>query len=441
MTPDRPAWLLVRSAPQRGGIPQFGRVVAQLSGSLPPRLWTPQYLLSLFGTFLHFACFFYLATTLPSELNDLGATVFEVGLIVGGYNLLSILLRPFVGRWSDGGRRLLQMRIGALAFGLSFAAMIFAADVWTLFFLRCTHGIAMAAYPTAAGSLVAEIVPQRRRGEGLGFFGMATSVPQTAAPVLGGLIAVAGGFDAVLIVGVFTAGASILLTFAQREPPNRREGSAPPMSLRALVPAPAVFPMLVFLSVTLGFSAAIAFLPLLADEGGSRDLGEVSLFFLFSGGGAILTRPLAGRTSDRIGRVPVIVPGLIATAIGLAVLARAETAPMLWAAGLISGIGLGAAHTCLLAMAVDRVSSTQRGGATAVFQMAWDLGGFLGGPILGAVGSVIDVETIFWAASAGAVLALAGLLFGRVMGWTQPLPLPIPTPTAAPAAAAAGGGD
>ena len=59
-------------------------------------------------------------------------------------------------------------------------------------------------------------------------------------------------------------------------------------------------------------------------------------------------------------------------------------------------------------MAVDRVSSTQRGGATAVFQMAWDLGGFLGGPILGAVGSVIDVETIFWAASAGAVLALAG---------------------------------
>lgn len=427
-------WLTARAAPQHGG--RLRALATSVAATLPPRrprLWTLQYVLSLMGTFSFFACFFYLTTTLPTELIDIGASLFEIGLIVGGYNLISIVLRPFVGRWSDAGHRVLLMRIGLIAFAGSFALMIFASDVWTLFALRCAHGVAMSAYPTAAGSMVAEIVPQPRRGEGLGFFGMSTSVAQTAMPLLGGIVAVFGGFDAVLIVGVVTAGVSLAVTLLQREPHKERV-TPPPIRLATLVPARAVFPMLVFLSVTLGFSVAAAFLPSLADDTEGRNLGFLGLFFLCSGLGAMVTRPLAGRISDRIGRVSVIVPGLIATAVGMTVLAEASTPYMLWIAGLLSGVGMGAAHTGLLALAVDRVGATQRGGATATFQLAWDVGGFMAGPPLAVIGILLSVEMIFWAAVLGAVVALGVLLLGRTMGWTRPAPLP------APIGAVAGGG-
>ena len=427
-------WLTARPAPQHSAIL---RTVARVAAGIPPGrppLWTVQYAFSLLGTASFFACFFYLTTTLPREMTDLGFNLLEVGLVVGGYAAIPIVLRPFIGRWSDGGHRILQMRIALLAFIGSFVLMIFTDNLWALFGLRCVQGVGMAAYPTSAGSLVAEIVPPSRRGEGLGFFGLSTSFAQTASPVAGGAIAVIGGFEGVLILGAITAGVSLLITVVQREPP-RHPTPPPPVSLRALIPARAVFPMIVFLSVTLGFSVAAAFLEPLADQP-HRDLGFVALFFMFSGVGAMLSRPLAGRVSDRVGRVPVIIPGLIATCAGMALVAQSETAAMLWVAGLLTGIGMGGAHTGLLALAVDRVSATQRGGATATFQLAWDVGGFASF-LIGIVGAFFSVEMIFWVAALGALVALGALLLGRVMGWTRVTP-----PTAEPlgAGVAAGGG-
>jgi len=427
-------WLTARSAPQHSAI---RRTVARVASSIPPQrppLWTVQFVFSLLGTSTFFACFFYLTTTLPREMTDQGFSLFEIGLVVGGYAAIPILLRPFVGRWSDSGHRILQMRLALLAFIGSFVLMIFTDNLWALFGLRCVQGIGMAAYPTSAGSLVAEIVPPVRRGEGLGFFGLSTSFAQTASPVAGGAIAAVGGFEGVLILGAVTAGVSLFVTVFQREPP-RPTTSPPPVSIRSLIPARAVFPMLVFLSVTLGFSVAAAFLEPLADQP-HRDLGFVPLFVMFSGVGAMLSRPLAGGISDRIGRVPVIIPGLIATCAGMALVAQSETAVMLWIAGLLTGIGMGGAHTGLLALAVDRVSSTQRGGATATFQLAWDVGGFASF-LIGIVGAFFSVEMIFWVAALGAVVALGGLLLGRVMGWTRAAP---PALEPLGAGVAAGGG-
>ena len=166
-------WWTARSAPQHGLL----RTMARAAGLPPPRppLWTLQFAFSLLGTASFFACFFYLTTTLPREMTDLGFNIFEVGLVVGGYAMITIVLRPFVGRWSDAGHRVMQMRIALLMFIGSFLLMLFTDNLWALFGLRCVQGIGMAAYPTSAGSMVAEIVPASRRGEGLGFFGLSTS--------------------------------------------------------------------------------------------------------------------------------------------------------------------------------------------------------------------------------------------------------------------------
>ena len=128
---------------------------------------------------------------------------------------------------------------------------------------------------------------------------------------------------------------------------------------------------------------------------------------------------MSGAISDRIGRVSIVLPGLLISALGMWVLTQATGLPMLLASGALGGVGLGTAHTGLLALSLDRVAETQRGGAMAVFQIAWDIGGLLGGTVLGFVASAIDIEAVFWVAAVFLLSGMAILMGGRARGWTS----------------------
>ena len=369
-----------------------------------PRLWTADFVLTLLGTFSFFGSFFYLISVLPDYIDHIGGSKWQVGLIVGGFSVVPIVLRPFAGRWSDRGRRKRLMRVGLLSMVASLALMVFSEDVLSLFALRMVQGIGVATYPTAAVSMVAEVAPVQRRGEGLGFFGMAAGAAQMVTPALGVAIVGIWGFDAVFILAAVTAAVTLLIVQPVREPAphdTTAEGGS-----NTLFPRGAIFPMTIFFTVTLAFTAAATFLPLLGDE---RGLGNVGLFFVFGGAANVITRPLAGRGSDRLGRMVVVLPALGATVVSMWLLALAEQPLTMMVAGLISGTGLGAAHTGLLALAVDRVSTDQRGRATAVFQLAWDFSGAAGGVVLGVLASGLDVASVFWFSGAVVLVALIGV--------------------------------
>ena len=141
-----------------------------------------------------------------------------------------------------------------------------------------------------------------------------------------------------------------------------------------------------------------------------------------AGAASVVVRPLGGRLSDRFGRVVVVLPGLVSAALGMWVLTQAGSPGLLLVAGMFSGAGLGATHTGLFALSVDRVVSEQRGGAVATFQLAWDVSGLLAGVVLGVVAAVLGVEAVYWVASALLVGGIVALWGGRALGWTRPLP-------------------
>jgi MFS family permease len=236
---------------------------------------------------------------------------------------------------------------------------------------------------------------------------MATGVAQTLTPAIGVAVAEAWGFDAVFVIAAATAGLTLLVSEPVHEPEAHAEAHA---AGGTLLPRPALFPMSVFMTVTFSFAATASFLPLLGEE---RGLGNVGLFFLVSGAIAVVVRPIAGAASDRVGRVPVVVPGLAGTVVAMWLLAAANGPAMLWAAGVAAGIGLAAAHTALLALAIDRVDDRERGRAAAVLQLAWDVSGIAGGVVLGVIASLVSVPAVYWFAG---VLVIGGgvwLLIGE----------------------------
>jgi len=384
-------------------------------GPSATRLWTLDFTVTVLGIFSFFGSFFFLLSALPDYIESIGGEEWQIGLIVGGFSILPLLVWPLVGRWSDRGHRVRLMYLALVITAVSLLLQAFSEDVWSLFALRVVQGLGMVAFPTAGASIIGVIAPVHRRGEGIGYYGFSTSASQMAFPALGVLIADTWGFDAVFFISAATAAGTILLMVPLREPPTQVvvERAERPV----LLPRRALFPMAVFFTVTFSFTALAAFLPDLGDE---RGFGNVGLYFLVSGAFAMVVRPLAGTVSDRYGRSTMVVPGLVLLAGGMALLAAADSQLIMFVAGAINGVGFGTVHTGLFALAFDRVPPTQRGGAAAVFRSAWDSGGLAGGVVLGLVASAIDVESTFWISAA----LLAGAVFlymgGRSAGLTQP---------------------
>ena len=378
---------------------------ARLSGLAAPRprLWTRDYVLNIVGAVGFFGSFFYLISVLPEYVDAIGGARWHVGLIMGGWGFLPVLLGPFAGRWSDRGRRKRLQRIALAASALAMALMVLSADVASLFLLRVVQGIGVSLYPAASASMAAALSPPLRRGEGIGCFSVATGIGYMTTPALGVLIARAWGYDAVFLAAAATAALTLAAIHPLREPGSRERAAAG----STLIPRRAIFPMLLFPSVTFAYLAATAFLPLL---GGERGLGNAGLFFLAAGASAILARPIAGRVSDRAGRPPVIACGLVSMCAAMWLLALAGVPPLMWLAGAAAGAGLGAAHTGLLSYAVDRVPPDEQGRAAALIEVSWDLGQLIGAVVHGVVASLLGLAAVYWTAGAAVLAAAAALL-------------------------------
>lgn len=386
-------------------------------------LWSRDYVLTLLTTFSFFASLFYLTTTLPDYIDEAGGAEWEVGLVVGAFAVIPIALRPYVGRWSDRGGRKWLIRGGLVVMALSIAPMAATGEMLALFALRLVQGIGVAMVPTSAAALMAAIVPASRRGEGVGFFGMAAGSAQMVGPVAGAWFAAQWGFGAVFAIASLTAAAALLVVQPVSEPPvgaGVRSGRSGP-----LIPPRAIFPASIFFATTLAFTAAFIFLPLLGKE---RGLGEVAFFFTMHGGASLVARPLGGRISDRVGRVPVITFGLSGMVVAMILLGSAESFVVVLAAGLCSGLGLGSTQTGCFALALDRVPYEQQGGATAVLQLAWDVAGIVAGVAFGVIASLWGVVAIFWGSALLVAVAIVGLHLGRAGGFTRATPLSTPPP-------------
>ncbi|MBI4299718.1 MAG: MFS transporter [Chloroflexi bacterium] len=379
-----------------------------------PRLWTGNYSLTILSTLAFWTSNMYLWTVLPTYVEAKGGSEWAVGMVIGSFNLLPILLRPPLGRLVDRyGRRSLMLLGTLVAIGCS-VAYVFAGSVAVLFALRTVHGLALAAFPTGAGALVADIAPADRRGEGLAGFNMLPSVAQMAAPAIGFQLAGALGYNAAFALSAATAAANLgIMAFVREATGFRSTRAIPRNSLsRKAVPIAALF-----LCVTIAFGAVNAFLPLLTDE---RGLGNPGLFFTMLGLFSVLAFPLAGRASDAWGRARVVLPGLLLTMGAMWMLAGASTRWMLVGAGSALGAGNGLAQTGLMALAIDRSPPDERGAATATFQWSWDIGGSAGGMLMGLVAASMSLDYVFWIV--GAMSALGLLFFLRHMRSGQTAP-------------------
>jgi MFS family permease len=362
-------------------------------------LWT--------ASFSFFLSFFLLLPTFPLYAQHLGLTSGAIGVVTAAFAIASMALRGWAGWASDRYGRRPLMLVGAALFMTAPAAYGAAASAMSLFAVRLVHGAGMGLFPTAATAMVADAAPPGRRAEVLGTFGMASGLALALGPGAGVLIAQALGFPAVfaaaVALGAIGFGCIALVPETLTAPAARAFRLADTASRAAL------FPSMLMLGMTVTYGALVSFLPLHAADRGLNP----GVFFVLYALALTATRRPAGRLTDRHGRAPVVVGGLVVLAASLVLLAFAAGAMGLALGGVGYGIGHGTAHTALLAWAADVAAPGQRGRAMGTIYTALELAIAVGSILAGLSVSAFGFSATFVAA-AGVALTTALVAMTRV---------------------------
>ena len=353
------------------------------------------------GSFALFFSFFLVLPVVPLYAQQLGLTSGEIGVVIAAFAASSMALRGWAGWAADryGRRRL--MLVGGAIFTAAPIAYAAASGWLSLFFVRLAHGAGMGLQPTAATAMVADVAPPDRRAEILGLFGMAAGLALALGHGAGVAVARALGFVPLFVTAATIAalglGCLVLVPETLTTPDIRRFHLADTVSRTAL------FPSTLMLGMTLTYGALVGFLPLHADTHGVNP----GVFFIVYALTLTAVRRPAGRISDRRGRAPVAVIGLVVLAGALVILALAEHMWSFVIGGIVFGAGHGIAHTVLIAWAADGVPASQRGRAMGTIYTALELGIALGSVVTGvAVASAGFTSTFLGAAGIAVATAL-----------------------------------
>ncbi len=347
---------------------------------------------------------YLLNTQLPLQIVALGGTYGQVGWLFAVNTGVAMVLRPQVGGWVDryGARAL--MLAGSAVLVLTMAALNVVSTPAALITLMAGLGIGLALLSTAGSIVVADESPASRRGEALSLYYVASSVGVATGPPAGFALAAAGGialdFAVVTVLSVIVTG----LAMALRTPPGcpgLPGGFGRPWS-RYAIPA-----SIALIITTMGHTAVYAFLPMHASAAG---LGSAAWFFPLMSGCTIVSRLVLRRASDQFGRARVLVPALVAVAAGTALLALPPTILSLIAAAFLLGTGNSMLYPTLVALVVDRAPLSERGLAIGTVSGAWDVGVFIGAPLVAALVEARGYSAGFLASALFVVLGLAAFL-------------------------------
>jgi len=361
------------------------------------RLWTLPFVQLTAAMLLLFTGFYTLLPTLPLYVQEIGGNETQIGLVMGAFTLSAVVCRPIVGGLTDRYGRRAFILWGLAAFAVTLYSYEWAGIFAVLLALRVLHGMSWASSTTAISTAVTDIVPAARRGEGMGWFGLATTLAMAIGPLIGLWVMERWSFGALFLLGSLLAAVSFLLAATTRVAPRpaatgQRIGFFEPSVLPVTC---AIF----FMSVA--YSGITTFLPLFAEQIAVNS----GTFFLVYAITLTLVRPVTGKISDRLGESYVIVPGILLTVGSLVLLSYAEGLAVVVASAILFGFGFGSTTPALQAATLRIAPQDRRGVANAAFLTAFDLGLGIGAILLGWMSQHTGYEAVFTAGALSAALS------------------------------------
>ncbi|OCT17128.1 MFS transporter [Paenibacillus pectinilyticus] len=375
-------------------------------------LWTKDFLITALANLLLFFSFQMLIPTIPTHLSQLGGDNVQVGLVIGIFTISSLLTRPFAGRALDLLGRKHVLLVGLAICALTIAGYSYIAAVTLILAARFVHGIGWGLSTTSLGTVIADIIPAERRGEGMGYYGLSNTFAMAVGPLTGLWIMQAYSFRYVLLVStclaILSLFSSLFITYPK--PITSLHPTQRSRFVDRLWERSALLPSSLLLCTAICYGGIVTFITLFGRETGIPNVG---LFFFCNASMVLLVRPVTGVLFDRRGPEWVLIPGAIFTISGLFLLSYAHSNLSLALAALCYGVGFGSIQPALQAWTISRSSPERRGAANGTFFSANDLGIGLGAMVLGALANWSGSYALMYRYS-----TILIVLFLVIYGWS-----------------------
>lgn len=355
-------------------------------------LWTKEFVALILANLCMFLGFQMLIPTLPVYVKEIGGTSSNIGFVVGMFTVAALFVRPLTGNALQKFSKKIILMIGTAICLLAMGSYLFASTVFLLLAVRILHGAGFGITTTTYGTVVSDLIPQARRGEGMGYFGLSGTIAMALGPLIGLWLMQTYNFTILFLCALSCTIVSLILTKLLQikkspQPPKQTSGTF----LDGFIERKALLPSLLILCITLMYGGIGSFITLFATEVGIADIS----LFLFNALAIAVTRPFSGKLYDAKGHSFVIIPGVIITFAGIILLSYTTTIPSLIIAAACYGSGFGAIQPALQAWMIDRVAPHRRGVATATFFSAFDLGIGAGAIIFGFIAHFTNYATVY----------------------------------------------
>ncbi len=373
------------------------------------KLWTKNYVLLLLGNLLLYQGILMLIPSFPVYMKQIGGNDLQASLPFAVFSISALIVRAISGNAADTlGRRPLLLA-GLLILILFNSSYFFVSTIGVILVLRFCQGIGWGMVSTTFATIMSDIVPANRRGEGTGYFALSIILATSLATIAGIEIMKHYDFTTLLLTSTALAVIGMLLTLGISIAPIKQLAKAShknkSLTWSDLFEKSALLPsLLCFLhSITLG--GIMSFLMLYGAE-----IGVENTWIYFAGHVAmiLISRPFAGKLFDQKGHTVVIIPGIILMITGLTLLSYATSESSLLIASLFYGLGYGAAHPSLQAWAINRSPANRKGAANGTFLSSLDLGYAVGAVVLGLIATHTNYA-VMYRVSVLFLIAFAGI--------------------------------
>lgn len=380
------------------------------------RLWNRNYFKAMTGNFMLFFSFYLLTPLLPIYLDEqFAADKDMIGLVLSGYVVAALLVRPFSGFVVDTFNRKRVLMLCFFFFFICFAGYIGAGTLLMFAVIRTLHGLPFGATTVANSTVALDVLPSSRRNEGMGYYGLSNNLAMAIAPSAGiWIYGVTGNFSLLfwisLAVALLGFVCSTSITLPRREP----VAGKPRLSLDHFFLTRAWLPALNILCFGLCWGVMSNYVAIYAKEviGITEGTG---LFFALLSIGLFVSR-LYGQKGLRQGRLTEnAIEGAAISAVGFSLFAAVEQPWAFYLSAILVGLGNGRMYPAFLNMFISMARHDQRGTANSSILTSWDVGMGIGILAGGVLVEYCGYPVAFWftAASQIAGLVLAAMFTRR----------------------------
>jgi len=367
------------------------------------KLWTASYSYACVANFLLFFAFYLLLPILPMYLVEAFNTSHSlVGVVLSCYTVAALVVRPFSAFVLDNFTRKPIYLLSYFLFIIVFGGYAWATGVMAFIILRVLHGAVFGLLTTASQTLVIDIMPSKRRGEGLGYFGVSNNLAMVIGPMVGLFLHDVTTYENIFYICLAIGFAGFLTANLIKVNCKDCAKTTEPVSLDRFFLVKGIPVGISLMLLGIPYAIATSYTPIYGKEIGLNI--NTGYFFSLMAGGMILSRLFSGKLVDRGMLRQVIVWGTLTCLLSFALFSVVHLAQALSGSAALllfhfvaalMGVGYGMMFPAFNTLFVNLAENNRRATASSTYLTSWDVGIGIG---LVAGGHIAEITGTYSAA-------------------------------------------